>query len=176
MSESIKTELFSQEDNPDREKLEEMKVWFFKENIRLNALRQELEQREEELEKKEKTLSAEERRISLEDNRLKQNNVFFEKKMQILQDGFRQLDADRRKFEKDKKHHQDKRYEREYFRNSGAEGLYNGVNSLLALKKRYRDLMKIYHPDNLCGDYEMVRRINEEYERLRDEFEYSNIV
>ena len=32
--------------------------------------------------------------------------------------------------------------------------------------KRYKDLLKIYHPDNTHGDNNIVLAINEEYERL----------
>ena len=49
--------------------------------------------------------------------------------------------------------------------------LFQGVNSLLALKKRYKDLIKMYHPDNVAGDHGMVLVINNVYEELRQEFE-----
>lgn len=42
-----------------------------------------------------------------------------------------------------------------------------GVQSEIALKKRYKDLIKIYHPDNMCGDTETLQEINREYDRLR---------
>ena len=48
---------------------------------------------------------------------------------------------------------------------------FKGVNGPLTLKKRYRDLLKIFHPDNLCGDMGIVQLINKEYERLKKEFE-----
>ena len=41
-----------------------------------------------------------------------------------------------------------------------------GVNSLGSLKKRYKDLLKIYHPDNVNGDTEVLQEINREYDRL----------
>ncbi len=47
-----------------------------------------------------------------------------------------------------------------------ADVLFAGVNSPMALKKRYRDLLKIYHPDNVAGDSRVVLVINQEYERL----------
>ena len=40
----------------------------------------------------------------------------------------------------------------------------------LALKKRYKDLIKIYHPDNLDGDTGTIQEINREYERLKKVF------
>lgn len=45
-----------------------------------------------------------------------------------------------------------------------------GVNDRKSLKKRYRDLLKIYHPDNENGDSNVSRQIQEEYEALSDKF------
>lgn len=42
-----------------------------------------------------------------------------------------------------------------------------GVQSEMALKKRYKDLVRIYHPDNVCGDTETLQEINREYDKLR---------
>ena len=52
-----------------------------------------------------------------------------------------------------------------------AKLLFQGVRSQLALKKRYRDLIKMFHPDNIAGDHEMVLLINEVYEELKEEYE-----
>ena len=46
-----------------------------------------------------------------------------------------------------------------------------GVESKSALKKRYKQLLKIYHPDNLCGDTETLQEINREYDRLLKQYE-----
>ena len=43
---------------------------------------------------------------------------------------------------------------------------FRGVNDTESVKKRYRALLKIYHPDNMNGDNDLVLAINEEYERL----------
>ena len=163
------------------EKMEELKAWLFKENVRVEALKQELEERMAQIEKKETDLNIMNQRLLMEQKRLKQDHLFFEKKLAILQDGFRQLDMDRRKLEKDKRIYEEKAEKERSKRGQHMPvqvegGLFGGVNSLLALKKRYKDLMKIYHPDNLCGDYDMVKLINAEYERMRDEYEYTNII
>lgn len=51
--------------------------------------------------------------------------------------------------------------------NTGATiNLFSGVNNLADLKKRYRDLLKIYHPDNLAGDETMTKQIQAECEHL----------
>lgn len=45
---------------------------------------------------------------------------------------------------------------------------FSGVKNTRALKKRYKDLIKIFHPDNGAGDTEVLQRINEEYETLKE--------
>lgn len=47
-----------------------------------------------------------------------------------------------------------------------ADGYFKGVSNSSELKKRYKDLMKIYHPDNTAGDADVMRRIKAEYEEL----------
>lgn len=139
------------------EELNKFKKWLFKENIRINTEKKSIKEQKE---------------------RLKRDHLFFDKKMQILQDGFRQLDIDRRKLEKEWTRF---RMEKEYFEEDvsfGAAGskelvhqLFCGVNNQLTLKKRYKDLIKIYHPDNLAGNHDMVLLINKEYERLKAEYD-----
>ena len=53
--------------------------------------------------------------------------------------------------------------------------LFRGVNSALALKKRYKDLMKMFHPDNISGDQDMVQLINQEYSELCRRYDVSMI-
>lgn len=117
-------------------------------------------------------LSRESSRLLSERSRLKQEESFFDQKMEILKGGFAQLEAERRELEKnrlmleaEKKVYKDSvKQNREM---DLAEVLFQGVKSPLALKKRYRDLIKIFHPDNIAGDHEMVLRINKIYEELR---------
>lgn len=45
-----------------------------------------------------------------------------------------------------------------------------GINSAEELKKRYKELMKIYHPDNQAGDTNAVQRIQDEYEKLLQKY------
>ena len=49
---------------------------------------------------------------------------------------------------------------------------FKGVNSPLGLKKRYKDLIKIFHPDNLFGDHDTILKINKEYEMMKKKFNY----
>lgn len=47
------------------------------------------------------------------------------------------------------------------------EMFFKGVASPQALRKRYKDLIKIYHPDSEFGDNQTVQEINREYDSLR---------
>lgn len=43
---------------------------------------------------------------------------------------------------------------------------FKGVKTVEELQKRYRSLLKIYHPDNQCGDTKISQEIQAEYEKL----------
>lgn len=45
-----------------------------------------------------------------------------------------------------------------------------GVQDIQELRKRYRELLKRYHPDNECGSVEITQEINAEYDRLFSKF------
>lgn len=162
------------------EELREAKLWLFRENMRLKQERTELEQsRNKFLEERVKLrdeLDELNRRTVMERKRLKEENLFFEKKMAILQEGFRQLEEDRKKFETERRTLSEETSERKN-RDKEAEDngftavqvLFRGVNNPLALRKRYRDLIKIFHPDNLFGDGELAGQINKEYLKRKQE-------
>lgn len=162
------------------DELKELRTWLFKENIRVTELRSELEEVRELLEKEKKQFREEMkiigRRMELDRKRLQQENNFFEQKLKILQSGFEKLEEDRRRFQREKDHFLSCREghgESQVFfhRPEITTMLFRGVNSFLALKKRYKDLMKMYHPDNVAGDQEMVQLINLEYEELKKGYE-----
>ena len=150
------------------EELKEIKLWLFQENMRLEQERTELELRDE--------LDELNRRTVMERKRLKEENLFFEKKMAILQEGFRHLEEDRKKFERERKILTEEAREQKERNLSADESsfsavqlLFRGVNNPLALRKRYRDLIKIFHPDNLFGDGELAGQINKEYLKRKQE-------
>lgn len=159
------------------EALKELKTFLFKENIRLANERREIEEYKEKLAKERTRFRTEmdmlNHRMVLEQKRLRDENLFFDKKMQILQDGFKQLDIDKRRLEKEKARFA---LERELWEDENtvaanmedvAAILFRGANNTLTLRKRYKDLLKIFHPDNLCGDAELVQMINKVYERRK---------
>ena len=141
------------------EELREAKLWLFQENMRLENLN---------------------RRMMQEKKRLKEENLFFEKKLAILQDGFRQLEEDRRRLDRERQMFDREKMERDrmFYRQRQDEPRLSGdnvalalvrnvKNNPLALRKRYKDLVKIFHPDNLFGDEELIQLINREFSRRR---------
>lgn len=159
------------------EELKEVKLWLFQENMRLEQERTELDlARNKFLDERVKLrdeLDELNRRTVMERKRLKEENLFFEKKMAILQEGFRQLEEDRKKFERERQalsreaEHQIAAEEENGL--TAVQLLFRGVNNPLALRKRYRDLIKIFHPDNLFGDGELAGQINKEYLKRKQE-------
>ncbi len=166
------------------EELREIKLWLFQENMRLKQERAELARERAELEQSRDKFLEERvklrdeldelnRRTVMERKRLKEENLFFEKKMAILQEGFRQLEEDRKKFEQERQMLTEEVGRQE---DAGEDSnfaavalLFRGVNNPLALRKRYRDLIKIFHPDNLFGDGELAGQINKEYLKRKQE-------
>lgn len=163
-------------DNMDE--LKSAKLWLFQENMRLENERNEFIQARDKFLRERVKLRDElddlNRRTVMERKRLKEENLFFEKKMMILQDGFRKLEEDRRNFEREKlvlreQYARNSEADKEITLGEVAEVLFRSVSNPLALRKRYRDLVKIFHPDNLFGDEELAQQINKEFMRRRRE-------
>ena len=165
--------------NGTEDDLPPLKAWLFRENIRLATAAKDLESMQEQF-LKEKVQFQEEMKLvnhqlSLERQRLKEENKLFEKKMEILQNGFDKLDIDRRRLDKEwatlsaEKEMANKR--NIYDSGLDVSIFFKGVGTPLALKKRYKDLIKIFHPDNVAGDKDIIQRINKEYENLKVKYE-----
>ena len=161
------------------DELKEAKLWLFKEKMRIEKESQELEETRDKFLAERASFMNEmnvlNRRSVMERKRLKEESIFFEQKMEILQNGFRQLEDDRRQLERERKSLQ---AERETQANrsidcfgdgSIVELLFRNATNPLILRKRYKDLIKIYHPDNIAGDEELVQMINREFARRRRE-------
>ena len=111
------------------------------------------------------------RKVEIEDRRLEQQKTLFEMKFQILEDELVKLAAEREEIEKKKAFYErvEEFQARSYARipdQQVGELFFRGVASQQSLKKRYRDLIKIYHPDNEDGDNSLVLEINKEYDHL----------
>ena len=161
------------------EELNKLKIWLFKENVRVMNEKKELDEYREKLLKERSQFRDEidmlSHKIKKKKKRLKEDKMFFDKKMDILVNGFKRLEADQAMFEKEKKRFEtEKKYylkEKTAMNADSVNVLFRGINGPLTLKKRYRELLKIFHPDNLSGDMDMVQLINKEYEKLKKEFD-----
>lgn len=124
-----------------------------------------------------KCIKQEKEQLAREWKQLEDRQRLFDQKLEILKESYIQLDADRRKLEREKlqfeaqKEHMNHSYASARNQSMAVSLFFKGVTSPLALKKRYRDLIKIFHPDNLCGDKETLQMINQEYEILLRELE-----
>ncbi len=165
------------EDDP----LDELKHWLFLENVRLQQERQELNDEKGKLQREkqdfERRARSHEVVMEMQEKKLYRQKDLFEKQWQIVEEELRRLAKDRDKLEKDKKLITREMENLKNLKNqakatvSGVEGtFFVGVNSALSLKKRYRDLLKIYHPDNPNGDKTIILYINKEYTELKRKF------
>ena len=175
----------------DTDELKAAKLWLFQENMRLEQEKQQIEQERKILNESRDKFNRERicfknemnilnRKSVIERKRMKEERLFFDKKLAILQNGFLQLDIDRKNFErerinfyKEKERFNQSQKARDYF-DYGDSGsivaiLFRNATNPLTLRKRYKDLMKIFHPDNVAGDEELVQMINREFSRRKRE-------
>ncbi|MCD7709655.1 MAG: molecular chaperone DnaJ [Clostridiales bacterium] len=112
-------------------------------------------------------------RVEIEDRRLEQQQKLFDMKFKILEDELVKLASEKEHVERQKEF-----YSRlNDFEAQSAmcaprdnivrgEMFFTGVGNKQSLRKRYKDLIKIYHPDNLDGDKATIQEINSEYNKL----------
>ncbi len=164
---------------------DEWKLWLFKENIRLASKEKDLNDMKERFDKEKEQFMREmkewSKQIQYEKTRLAQETSFFDKKFKLLENGFKQLAQDKEKFAAEKRAYE---YRQKFYRpepdpeptpcnvNEPQDSFFfKGVRNQAGLKKRYKELMKIFHPDNSGGDTETVGQIGREYEKLKLYFE-----
>lgn len=144
---------------------------------------EEIERKKLELRKEKREIERERRKLErersdflfqkrFEDKRMAKEKQLFEMKWKVLEDELKKLATEKSQVEKQRKFY---RYVTEYEAQSQTENdgqlvrgdlFFAGVSDKKALKKRYKDLLKIYHPDNMSGDIGTVQEINREYDRL----------
>lgn len=164
-----------------QDSLQELKAWLFRENIRLATAAAELEDKqtrfEQEKQRFQEEMKALNRKMTGEQRRIKKDHQLVAEKLEIIKDGFQKLDMDRRRLEKEwarltaEKEIMEERGYFDYEGNPETSLFFHGVKNSMTLKKRYKDLTKIFHPDNVAGDTQILQRINREYERLKREYE-----
>ena len=138
---------------------------------------QALEKRHKELEKAWNDLLKEKREVEARIHTLEQQEKQFEMKWEMLIRETQQLADDKRQFERKKKFYdqvQANNAKEDYSVTTSdnivhGEMFFSGVSNQKALKKRYKDLIKIYHPDGDAGDTATVAEINREYEDLKSQ-------
>ncbi len=164
--------------NPTYDELMEVKRWLFEEHNKVLEQKAEQQRIYEKFILEKTAFNEDMKRLNSkvlsERKRLKDDSVFFDKKMQILQNGFMQLDLDRKRLERERKEFESLKNSQSAsasafgsYEGTDASLFFRGVRNPLALRKRYRDLLKIFHPDNMSGDEGIVKAINDEYERLK---------
>jgi hypothetical protein len=120
------------------------------------------------------------RRIKLEDKRLEQQQRLFDMKFKILEEELIKLATEKQHIARQKEFYK-RVNEFEHCNNHShqtsstgnvvkGELFFSGVGSKQSLKKRYKDLLKIYHPDNMDGDNNTIQEIIREYEHLSKVF------
>lgn len=177
--ENLNVEEMLADEETSQDSLQELKAWLFRENIRLATAAAELEGKQakfdEEKQRFQEEMKALNRKMTNEQRRIKKDHQLVEEKLEIIKEGFQKLDMDRRRLDKEWAR---LIAEKEFMEEHGLyDGLpevsvfFHGVKNPLTLKKRYKDLTKIFHPDNLAGDTEIIQKINREYESLKREFE-----
>ena len=90
----------------DEDALKELKLFLFKETVRLQNEKKELKEAQEKLIRERTQFRTEmdllNHKMVMEHKRLKDENLFFEKKMEILQDGYRKMEEERTRLEKER--------------------------------------------------------------------------
>ena len=105
-----------------------------------------------------------------------QENQLFDLKWKLLEEEAKRLAEEESRIEKKRNFYERVRQEEQGSASitmeiTRGDTFFAGVTSELALKKRYKDLIKIYHPDNVSGDTDTVQEINREYDALKARWE-----
>lgn len=170
--------IYDFEDDP----ADELKHWLFLENVKLTQQKQQLESEIEDLNRQRSEFESEKirshREMELKEKKLLREKDLFEKQWKIVERELVRMARDRDRMAKEKAYIQREKDELKRMKQAAPGEMsiksgtfFMGVSSLSGLKKRYRDLMKIYHPDNENGDENTVLFINKEYEKLKPKFE-----
>jgi chromosome segregation ATPase len=164
--------------------LNELRLFLFKESCRLENQESSLDDQWQKL-RAEQSKAREEidriRKQTMQERyQLERDTALFESRLKILTEGFEKLNEDKKQIQAEQRRlNQERRMlmedissmdDRIAERSADIMGiLFKGADNELALKKRYRELMKIFHPDNCSGDDELVQMLNIEYSRLSNE-------
>lgn len=160
-------EEFEMTQDLSEDEIECKKRWVFEQIIKINEKDKELEDERKLIEIQKGMLERQKRRNLLLSKQLENQKNLFDKQWQIMENGFRQLALDKERFEREKLVYRDTVY-REARRgmnySENVKLFFKGVDDSNSLKKRYKELLKIFHPDNTHGDSQLIQAIMSEYE------------
>lgn len=162
--------------------------WCFQETVEMEHKKQIIKKACEDLTRQQKLLEQERkdflRKKEMEERRIEQEHHLFEMKWKILEEEMRKLADEKLQIKKQRaffkrveeyeesmqEDNAQEDFEKEMSSLIGDDMFFVGVKDFSSLKKRYKDLIKIYHPDNVAGDTEALQEINREYEALQQRF------
>ena len=176
-------------DSNSPEELEELKVQLYRENVRIKTDKADLEElrssifnEKRELEDSmakleegrrqfEKEADEINARIEASRKNLEEDINDYNIRKGLLEDEIRKLDEDRAKLNREKEEFQNFKKRSDSLRKvpqlEYRQGIFfKGITSEKDLKKRYKDLVKVFHPDNDAGDTYTLQNISREYETL----------
>lgn len=154
--------------------------WYFKESVEFEDRRKALREEERKLDRERREFERERREFVIEKKTEKRQREkekqLFEMKWKILEEEIKKVASEREQVERQKRFYQyvtehETKVPEEAGRIVRGDLFFVGVEDKQALKKRYKDLLKIYHPDNLSGDVGTIQEINREYDRLREQYQ-----
>lgn len=128
-----------------------------------------------ELKKMLEDLRERERKLKVWESELQRRSNLFEMQWKLLETELVKLAGEKEKFQREKaffkevnrRNQEEIKQERKTEINLSGKMFFLGVHDELSLKKRYRDLLKLFHPDSMNGDIHAMQAINKEYEEIK---------
>ena len=123
----------------------------------------------------EKQLSEYAIKKQLDEKMMTSQKELFQKKFKILEMELQKLAEEKARLEREKNFYKavNENLEREKSKDPGeVRMLFRGIDNLDDLKKRHRELIKIFHPDNVNGDTSVIQEINRQFDELKMKYQY----
>ena len=167
------------------EELSEFKKWVFTQTIEIQHEKNNLARERRELESERRRLDNQRRSLDRDIKSMKearnndrksrtQDERAFRMKLQILQAEMMKLAKEKDSFKAERANYDrlinlEREGRMDYDAPQVVKGdlFFCGVTDQASLKKRYKDLIKIYHPDNAHGDNGTLLEITKEFEELK---------
>lgn len=144
------------------------------ENLQSRLLHKERQQLEEDRRRFKQEKQEFHLRQEMEKKRIAEEKHLFQMKWKILEGELQNLAREKEDIEREKKRYTQGAGRRQTKKTvelyPEAQMFFSGVDNMQALKKRYKELTKIYHPDNLAGDTATLQVINQAYDKLKKQF------